>query len=142
MTAERDEAAQAWQAMRSLVLDLYDKRDVVSDALDMSFIRAKALLLLSAQPRTMRQLAAALATDAPYTTVVVDDLERRGLATRRVHPEDRRSKLVTVTTPGRKAARVAHKILNEPPPALRAMSARDLRALDRILQQLVVKARN
>jgi DNA-binding MarR family transcriptional regulator len=141
MSGDRDDAAQAWRAMRSLVLDLYDKRDAVSDALDMSFIRAKALVCLSDKPLTMRQLAAVLATDAPYTTVVVDDLERWRLAERRVQPEDRRSKLVTVTPAGRKAARVAEKILTEPPPALRALSAADLHALDRILQQLIAEAR-
>ena len=70
-------AARAWQAMRALVLDRYDRRKKVCDALGMSFIRAKALRRIVDGPMTMRELAAALGTDPPYTTVVVDDLERR-----------------------------------------------------------------
>ena len=74
-------AARAWQAMRTLVLDRYDRRKKVTDALGMSFIRAKALRLVAAAPMTMRELAAGLGTDPPYTTVAVDDLERRDLDT-------------------------------------------------------------
>ena len=33
-------AARAWQGMRALVLDRYDRRKMVCDALGMSFIRA------------------------------------------------------------------------------------------------------
>ncbi|MGD0937989.1 MAG: MarR family transcriptional regulator [Streptosporangiaceae bacterium] len=85
-----DPAARVWQAMRALVIDRYDRRKKVCDALGMSFIRAKALRRIVDSPMTMRELAAALGTDPPYTTVVVDDLERRGLVTRTVRAGDRR----------------------------------------------------
>ncbi|MGX7677455.1 MarR family winged helix-turn-helix transcriptional regulator [Jatrophihabitans sp. DSM 45814] len=137
-TAHADDLAEsAWLAARSLVLDLYDRRAEVTEALGMSFIRAKALLKLTGGPMTMRELAAALATDPPYTSVVVDDLHQRGLLERTVHPSDRRAKVVTITPAGRKTAKAASLIINEPPPALRSLSVDDLKALNRILSQLL-----
>lgn len=133
-------AAQAWTAMRTLVLDVHDRRAAVSEALDLSFIRAKALTKLVAGPLTMRELAGRLATDPPYTTVVVDDLERRGLVRRSTFPDDRRVKIVTITEPGARAAAVADEVLNEPPPALAALGPEDLAELTRILALLVPSA--
>ncbi len=135
--ARPDPAALAWVAMRSLVTERYDRRADVAAELGMSFIRAKALLRLARQPMTMRDLAAALSTDAPYVTVVVDDLERRGLVARRTDPDDRRRKIVAATAAGRAAARRAERILGEPPPALRRLPREDLEALDRIVRAIV-----
>ena len=126
-------AARAWQAMRALVLDRYDRRKKVCDALGMSFIRAKALPRIVDAPMTMRELAAALGTDPPYTTVVVDDLERRGLVTRTVRAGDRRSKIVSITPDGAAQAQLAERILNDPPQLVRELPATDLEALGRIL---------
>jgi len=131
------DAARAWTAMRTLVLDTHNRRAAVSEALELSFVRAKALIRLAGGPLTMRELAAQLATDPPYTTVVVDDLERRGLARRSTSPEDRRVKIATITDSGARAAATAEEILNEPPPALAALSAEDLAELARILTRLV-----
>jgi DNA-binding MarR family transcriptional regulator len=131
-----DVAARAWQSMRTLVLDRYDRRKKVCDALGMSFIRAKALRLVAAGPMTMRELAAGLGTDPPYTTVAVDDLERRGLVVRTVRAGDRRSKLVSITPSGLEQARLASEILNAPPRPVRELPAADLATLDRILSHL------
>ena len=130
-------AARAWQGMRALVLDRYDRRKKVCDALGMSFIRAKALRRVVDGPMTMRELAAALGTDPPYTTVVVDDLERRGLVTRTVRAGDRRSKIVSVTPDGAAQAHLAERILNDPPRPVRELPATDLEALGRILGALL-----
>jgi DNA-binding MarR family transcriptional regulator len=126
--------------MRTLLFDLYDRRAQVAEALDLSFVRAKALLRLLPGPLTMRELAGKLAIDAPYTTVVVDDLERRGLVARTPHAEDRRAKLVTLTATGRQAAEVADAIQNEPPDVLTRLDAGELAELDRILSRLVAAA--
>jgi DNA-binding MarR family transcriptional regulator len=131
-----DVAARAWQSMRTLVLDRYDRRKKVCDALGMSFIRAKALRQVAAGPMTMRELAAGLGTDPPYTTVAVDDLERRGLVVRTVRAGDRRSKLVSITPSGLEQARLASEILNAPPRPVRELPAADLATLDRILSHL------
>jgi DNA-binding MarR family transcriptional regulator len=130
-------AGQAWQAMRALVTDRYDRRKKVCDALGMSFIRAKALRRVAAGPMTMRELAAALGTDPPYTTVVVDDLERRGLVTRTVQAGDRRCKIVSITAAGDDQARLAERILGDPPAPVRELPAEDLAALRRILATLL-----
>ena len=67
----------------------------------MSFVRVKALRLIAADSTMpMRELVTALGTDAAYTTVVLDDLEKRGFVTRAPHPDDRRAKLVTATARG------------------------------------------
>jgi DNA-binding MarR family transcriptional regulator len=132
-----DPARSAWQAMRTLVLDRNDRRAEVSARLGMSFIRIKALRHLAQNPMTMRELAESLAVDAPYTTVVVDDLEERGLAERRSDPADRRRRIVAVTTEGRRLARKAWQILDEPPPALAALAPEDLAHLDRIMRALL-----
>jgi DNA-binding MarR family transcriptional regulator len=132
------EAARVWQGMRTLVLEQHDRRKEVCEALDMSFIRVKALRRLAAiGPVTMRELAADLSTDAPYTTLVVDDLERRGLVGRSVHPTDRRSRIVTVTPEGAAAAATADRILGEPPAPLLALGPGDLAELDRIVGRLL-----
>jgi DNA-binding MarR family transcriptional regulator len=122
--------------MRALVLDRYDRRREVVEALDMSFVRVKALRHIAAGPVPMADLVAALGTDRPYTTIVVDDLERRGLVTRSPHPDDRRAKIVTVTPDGRRAARKAASILERPPAAFADLSDRDLAEMHRLLSLL------
>ena len=133
----RQVANRVWLGLRTLMLERYDRRKEVSAALDMSFVRAKALRHLAAGPMPMRELAAALQTDAPYTTLVVDDLERRGLVARTAHPNDRRSKIVTATTDGIRAAQRADDILNAPPAAVLELTPAELATLDRIVAKLL-----
>lgn len=130
-------AVRSWERMRELVLDQHDRRKDVTEALGMSFVKAKALRRLAKGPMSMRELALQLLTDRPYATVLVDDLEQRGLVSRTVNPDDRRSKLVTVTDEGRAAAELATKILATPPASLLALPVEDLRELDRILDRIV-----
>ena len=121
--------------MSDVVLD-HDRKVAVSDALGMSWTRSLALRRLAEQPLTLRALADRLAADPPYVTLMVDDLEERGLVQRLPHPEDRRAKLVQLTAAGRAAAERADAILDEPPAALRDVPAEDLAALLRILERL------
>lgn len=137
MSGDADLATSAWQAMRSLVLDLHDRRFVVSDAIGMSYLRAKALRRLMPGPLPMRELGAGLLTDAPYTTVLVDDLEKRGLVERQANPADRRSKLVRITTAGRAVARKADRIQSAPPDVFAALTKAELATLERTLRRLV-----
>ena len=136
MTTET--AGRAWQAMRSLVLEQHDRRAEVCQALDMSFIKVKALYKLARGPLTMRELTDSLVTDKPYTTLVVDFLEDRGLVERTRHPEDRRCKIVTITEKGALEAARANEILGAPPEPLLALPEQDLADLDRILAKLAV----
>lgn len=127
------DAAQVWQDLRELVLERNDGRREVCRALDLSFIKVKALRRLAREPMSLSMLAGALQTDAPYTSVIVTDLERRGLVARGPHPDDRRSKLVSVTPAGKRAARTAEAILGRPPAVLRALGQHDLAVLGRIV---------
>jgi len=94
---EGDAASRAWSIMSDLVLD-NERRREVSDALGLSFGRIRALRRIAASPITMGEVAAALGIDAPYATLVVDELERQGLVERRPHPTDRRVKLVVAAS--------------------------------------------
>ncbi len=135
MTKDTDPARQAWRAMSRLVLD-DDRKLAVSQALGLSFARVRALRRLAPEPLTMRALAEKLKADPPYATLIVNDLEERGLVERRPHPDDRRAKLVSLTRAGRAAVIKAEKILDEPPAALAALPADDLAAIMRILSRL------
>jgi DNA-binding MarR family transcriptional regulator len=127
-----DAASEVWLRMSDLVLD-HDRRRQVSDALGISFSRARAVRRVARRPMSMGELAAALGIDPPNATVLVDDLESVGLVRRRPHPTDRRAKVVEATRKGKTMARRADEILATPPAALRALSAEDLEALRRIL---------
>ncbi|MEA2403296.1 MAG: hypothetical protein QOK00_3699 [Thermoleophilaceae bacterium] len=129
------DADQVWLLMSDLVLD-HDRRREVSDALGISFGRARAIRRLARQPMSMGELAAALGIDPPNATVLVDDLEFLGLVRRRPHPTDRRAKVVEATRKGKDMARHADAILATPPPALGALGTDDLEALRRILESV------
>jgi len=97
----------------------------------------KVLRRLAAGPLNQRCLADALHIDKAYTTVLVDDLERRGLVARAPHPGDRRAKLVTLTPAGQDAVRRSEEILGAPPPVLAALDSADLATLERIVAVLI-----
>ncbi|WP_344621137.1 MarR family winged helix-turn-helix transcriptional regulator [Dactylosporangium salmoneum] len=123
--------------MRALVLEEHArKKKEVCEALDMSFVRVQALRQVAEGPLTMRELAARLQTDAPYTTLVVDDLEKRELVRREPHPADRRAKVVVATAAGRDASALAEGILDQPPPSLLALSSEDLATLAAVIGRL------
>jgi DNA-binding MarR family transcriptional regulator len=131
-----DLAHRAWRAMSEIVND-HDRKLAVSEALGLGFARVRALQRLAAQPtgepHTLRELAQRLAADPPYVTLIVDDLEQRGLVQRTPHPTDRRAKLVQLTDAGRATAERAAAIMDEPPASLREVPEKDLAALLRIL---------
>ncbi|QDQ09825.1 MarR family winged helix-turn-helix transcriptional regulator [Streptomyces spectabilis] len=130
-------AARAWQGLNTLLLERYQQRKAVSEALGMSFSRVRALRRLAAGPVSLRELAERMGSDPPYTTVIVDDLVRRGLAERITNPTDRRSKLVHLTEDGQAKAELAISIITTPPDALLALPREDIEALDRIVAKLL-----
>ncbi|MCW2958271.1 MAG: MarR family transcriptional regulator [Solirubrobacterales bacterium] len=135
-----DTAREVWLMISDLVLDQNRRREV-SDALGMSFARARAVRRLARTPMSMRELAAALGIDPANATGVVDDLEVQGLVRRGPHPTDRRAKLVEATRKGKTLARRADDILSTPPPALSALGTEDLDALRRILGTVATSGR-
>jgi DNA-binding MarR family transcriptional regulator len=131
-----EQAQRVYDVMRRLVLEADDRKQRVVDALGMSYIRSRALRALAVEPIRMSELAARLVTDKPYTTLVVDDLEQRGLVVREQDPDDRRCKIVRITPEGRAVAKIATDIITAPPTELVALPEEDIEALDRILGKL------
>jgi DNA-binding MarR family transcriptional regulator len=128
-------ARRAWRAMSDLALDR-ERKIAAADALGLSWTRVLALRRLAIEPQTQRELAQSLSADPPYVTLMVDDLEKRGLVRRKPYPTDRRAKLVELTASGRAAAARADAILDEPPAALHDVPDADLAAVLRVLKHL------
>lgn len=72
----------------------------------------------------------------PAATVAVNDLEARGLVVREINPENRRSKVVSLTTAGREMLRAVNEVADPPPAPLSTLDGEDLRALRAILSRL------
>jgi DNA-binding MarR family transcriptional regulator len=137
-TAQQD-AERAWQILVSLVMDSRgDWRRKVTEATGLPFSRVRALKRLK-EPRTLSELAMEMGTDAPAATVIINDLEARGLAERRPHAEDRRVKLVSLTAEGRKLIAVVRRIVDQPPPALEKLSEDQLAQLRRIAEEMAAE---
>jgi DNA-binding MarR family transcriptional regulator len=132
------DARDVWLLMSDLVLDNTRRREV-SDALDMSFGRARAIRRLARQPMSMREFADAMDIDPPNATVLVADLEAQGLARRSPHPTDGRAKVVEATRKGKALARRANEILATPPAALTELDAEDLQTLRQILESITAR---
>jgi DNA-binding MarR family transcriptional regulator len=121
--------------MRELVLERGERRPEVVEAIGMSFIRAKVLRALLPGPLTQRDIATRLMMDKPYTSIVVTELEEKGFVTREAVADDRRVRLVTLTRSGKALARKANTILERPPAWLSALDDSDLKELNRMLGQ-------
>ena len=135
---DRDgQAARVWTAMRDLT-DSYPSKEVLRAALNLGrgSGRVKALLWLTEGPMSLSALAEAVRVDAPYATLIVDNLEERGLVERRADPADRRRKLVALTPEGKEAAQRALRIKREPPPGFAALTAAELDVLEDLVQRI------
>src|SRR3954471_20112417 len=128
-----DAARETWLLMSDLVLNNMRRR-AVSEALDMSFGRTRAIRRLARRPMSMREFATAMDIDPPNATVLVADLEAQGIVQRRPHPTDGRAKLVEATRKGKDLAAKADAILATPPEALTTLRQEDLETLRRILE--------
>jgi len=131
------EADRIWQVLVNLVMDSRgDWRRKVTEITGMPFSRWRALKRLLDAPLTLSELAEKMNTDAPATTVAVNDLERRGLVERGPHPENTRAKLVWITSAGRRVMESTRSIADHAPSALAELPAADLAELERILDSL------
>jgi DNA-binding MarR family transcriptional regulator len=96
-----------------------------------------ALHVLDENPdSTMREFAENMFCDASNATGLIDRLETRGLAERRVSDNDRRAKVVRLTPGGaRLFKKVEDAVWVEAPPAIAKLSAADQRALREIIER-------
>jgi DNA-binding MarR family transcriptional regulator len=85
------------------------------------------------EPRTMGEIAEMLGCDPSNVTGIADALEGRGLGRRRPSADDRRVKVIELTAKGEKMRGRVMAELSEPPDWLRALSAKDQKALRDVL---------
>jgi DNA-binding MarR family transcriptional regulator len=126
-----------WQRLITAVMDTRDGyRREVAAATGLPFGRARVLRRLSGGPLMLRELAESAGSDAPSTTVAINDLEERGLVARTPHPTNRRAKLVALTPAGRALVARMQAIAEPAPPALASAAKRELDALAELLDRL------
>ena len=101
------------------------------------FSRIRILLRLARSPMTVKEVASAATIDAPAATVAVNDLEERGLVVRETDPNNRRSKLVSLTAAGRELVATVKAIDDPAPEALSALSDDELATLQAIVDKVV-----
>jgi DNA-binding MarR family transcriptional regulator len=127
-----------WPRLVALMGDMReDWRRQMSAVTGLPFGRVRALRRLSAGPLTLRELADITSSDAPATTVLVNDLEARGLILRQPHPTNRRAKLVSLTRAGRDLVTRSNRVQERPPAAFATLSPEDLAALGRVVDALL-----
>jgi DNA-binding MarR family transcriptional regulator len=133
-----DPAEQAWALMQHFV-DSHNRQGDLAQALGfrLGAGRGKVLFQLRHKAMTLTELAEANGVDAPYATLIVDKLEAHGLVERQPHSNDRRRKLVTLTTAGRDAIATADAILLRPPQSLGILASEELRQLIQLLNRLI-----
>lgn len=128
---------RAWQRLVRLVMDSrWDWRRKMAEAAGLPFSRVRALHRLMPGPLTLRALAEVIGTDPPAATVIVNDLEARGLVARKPHAEDKRAKVVSLTPEGRKVVRAARAVTEKAPAPLDALTERDVAALLHVLDRI------
>jgi DNA-binding MarR family transcriptional regulator len=92
------------------------------------------LARLAGGPASLRDLHRSFGHKRSTLTAVVDRLEAKGYVTRTTDPDDRRSVVVTLTAPGRPAARKARRAVQAIEQAVSAeCSARDLAGFARVI---------
>jgi DNA-binding MarR family transcriptional regulator len=87
---------------------------------------------------TQTELAAMVGLDKTTMVVAVDELERAGLAERRLSPDDRRARIINVTAAGKRKVAEAEKVKQRvQAEVLGELSAREGEALMDALSKLV-----
>lgn len=123
-------AAEVWRPIFDLIVTTAPERDAFIRRLGLSAAESRALASLGpGQGRPMRVLAREWGCDPSNATWLVDRLELQGLAARETVAADRRVKLVVLTPKGARLKKKLIKAFYKAPPALAALSRRDLESL-------------
>ena len=131
MAGKQRAAQEAWRAIFDFIVATSAERNAALGraGLTPNDARTLASIAPNAQGRSMRSLADEWRCDASTVTWMVDRLEARGLAERRPHPSDRRSRLVALTPAGDKLWSQIERAAYRPPKGLLELSERDLSSL-------------
>jgi DNA-binding MarR family transcriptional regulator len=131
-------ARRVWRAMFDYLMASAPRRTRALARRGLTPNDSRALFSLDpGQGRSMRSLADEWQCDPSNATWIVDRLEALGLAERRAVPNDRRVKLVALTSKGARTRSSLMQEFYDPPPELAALDGEELQALERILVKLV-----
>ena len=138
MTRGSPDGCEAWQLMIQLFFTQRANLPTLAAELELSPAQCHVLHLIEPdRPMPMGQLAETLACDASNVTGLVDRLETRGLVRRRPSEEDRRVKVLVLTSSGIRLRTLLLDRMTTPPPTLERLSPSEQRALTRILTRLL-----
>lgn len=131
-------ARRVWELMFDFLIATAPQRTQVLGRLGLTPNDSRALATLDAnEGRTMRSLADEWGCDASNATWIVDRLERAGLAERRNAPNDRRVKLVVLTSKGARIRSELREAFYSTPKELLELDTTELETLQRALERLV-----
>jgi DNA-binding MarR family transcriptional regulator len=131
-TADGGLAGEAWGLLVPLV---YPPRFIeIAHKLGVTPSLLGALRFLE-QPQTMGRMAELLRCDPSNVTGIVDALEDRDLAQRKPSADDRRVKVVELTTAGKRLRARGVEEMYKPPAWIEGLSPTDQRSLRDILRR-------
>ena len=132
------DACAAWQLLLRFLLSQRAHMPTLAATLELSPAQCHVLHVIEpGRPVPMKQLAATLSCDASNVTGLVDRLESRGLVRRVPGSADRRVKVLDLTPTGARLRAQLIDRMTAPPASFGRLSARDQRALARILSRLL-----
>jgi len=136
--APDETACRAWQLLMKFFFAQREHLPSWGAPFGLSPVQCHVLHLIEpGQPMAMSRLADVLSCDASNVTGLVDRLEQRGLVQRRASAEDRRVKVLDLTSTGSRLRRQLLKRMTARPLPLARLTADEQSALVRILERLV-----
>lgn len=139
MEAAEDAGREAWMLLFQLFRS--NRREIAQLHSEFDLNPAQVHLMLHVNPESgspMNELAESLACDASYVTGIVDKLEKRDLVQRQPKPDDRRVKLIALTSQGGEIRNQLMARVSQPPAFIAAMSAADKETLRDIFRRAAV----
>lgn len=133
-----DPAQEAWLLIAEVSALRTGRWMTEAAQVGLTAVQARALIALDPQaPDKMGVLGSALCIDRASLTELVDQLEGRGYVERQASPQDRRVKVLAVTTAGVAARERLIEALITPDPALDRLSGEQLDTIVTALRQVL-----
>ncbi len=131
-------SCEAWQLLLELFISQRGHLPAVAAEFELSAAQCHVVKLIDPErPVSMGHLATTLCCDASNVTGLVDRLETRGLIERRAAHDDRRKKLLALTTLGVRLRAQLLARMEEPPSMFERLTPEEERALEVILRRML-----
>lgn len=119
---------------------LQAKQQVIAAAGEFGLTSVQALTLLTITPHEKRSMSAfckLYECDASNITGIVDGLEKKGLVSRKPHPNDRRVKIIHLESEGRELQKhLIARIAESSPLLFHGLSKTELEQLAKLIQKI------